>query len=83
MSAEVGVSYVCLRKFYSQKKICMVWFVLFTVDTHLSYLLKYDNRFFCSRYFWFLVFVRQPNKYTVENRYKPTGRRFVPEKMTK
>jgi len=46
VSAEVGVSYVCLRKFYSQKKICMVWFVLFTVDTHLSYLLKYDNRYF-------------------------------------
>ncbi len=62
----------------------MYGMVLFTVDTHLSYLLKYDNRyFFCSRYFWFLVFARQPNKYTVENRCKPTRRRFVPEKMTK
>ena len=49
----------------------MYGMVQFTVDTHLSYLLKYDNRyFFCSRYFWFLVFARQPNKYTVENRYK-------------
>jgi len=45
---------------------------------------KYDNSyFFCSRYFWFLVFARQPAIYTVENRYKPTRRRFVPEKMTK
>ena len=45
---------------------------------------KYDNSyFFCSRYFRFLVFARQPAKYTVENRYKPTRRRFVPEKMTK
>jgi len=45
---------------------------------------KYDNGyFFCSRYFRFLVFVRQPAIYTVENRYKPTRRRFVPEKMTK
>ena len=42
---------------------------------------KYDNSyFFCSRYFWFLVFARQPAKYTVENRYKPMQSRFVPEK---
>jgi len=42
---------------------------------------KYDySYFFCSPYFRFLVFARQPAKYTVENRYKPMQSRFVPEK---
>ncbi len=28
VSAEVGVLYVCLSKFYRAKKICMVWYYL-------------------------------------------------------
>ena len=53
-----------------------VWYYLRIWAVVYGYAAKYDNSyFFCSRYFWFLVFARQPAKYNIENRYKPTRRR--------